>query len=68
MIKPEWTFMLDNQAVVALKNLTSEPVSSTAVPVLSVPTAWQCICGGLNSMSREKCGKCGKIKEVKKYY
>ena len=31
-------------------------------------TAWQCICGGLNSMFRDKCGKCGKIKEVKKYY
>ena len=31
-------------------------------------TAWQCICGGLNSMSRDKCGKCGEIKEVKKYY
>ena len=42
MIKPEWTFMLDNQA-----------------------TAWECVCGALNSISREKCGKCGKIKEVK---
>ena len=30
--------------------------------------AWECVCGGLNSMSRDKCGKCGKIKEVKKYY
>ena len=32
----------------------------------SIP--WQCVCGGLNSMSREKCGKCGEIKKVKKYY
>ena len=30
--------------------------------------AWQCVCGGMNSMSRDKCGKCGKIKELKKYY
>ena len=30
--------------------------------------AWQCVCGGMNSMARDKCGKCGKIKEVKKYY
>ena len=31
-------------------------------------TAWQCVCGALNSMLRDKCGKCGEIKKVKKYY
>ena len=31
-------------------------------------TAWQCVCGALNAMSNDKCGKCEKIKNVKKYY
>ena len=28
--------------------------------------AWQCVCGALNSMSRDKCGKCKEIRKVKK--
>jgi hypothetical protein len=31
-------------------------------------TAWECVCGALNAMSNDKCGKCGKNKKVKKYY
>ena len=30
--------------------------------------AWQCKCGALNSISRDKCGKCLKNKQIKKYY
>ena len=26
-------------------------------------TAWECVCGALNAMSNNKCGKCGKNKK-----
>lgn len=31
-------------------------------------TAWECVCGALNAMYNDKCGKCKKNKKVKKYY
>lgn len=30
--------------------------------------AWECECTAINSMDRCKCGKCHKMKRVKKYF